>query len=65
MMRYLHLLIIFFRTSIQTDIEYRADFFTRIVASLLSLLTTIGALSIAYNYTSTIKGWTFAQALVL
>lgn len=64
-MRYLRLLTVFFRTSIQTDIEYRADFFTRIVASLLSLLTTIGALSIAYNYTSTIKGWTFAQALVL
>src|SRR5438270_4346088 len=64
-MRYLRLLAVFYRTSVQTDMEYRADFFTRILASLLGLLTTVGALSIAYNYTSNIKGWTFAQALVL
>ena len=60
-MRYLKLLAVFYRTSIQTDIEYRADFYTRIVASLLGLLTTVGGLSIAFNYTSNIKGWTFAQ----
>src|ERR1041385_507236 len=64
-MRYLKLLAVFYRTSIQTDIEYRADFYTRIVASLLGLVTTVGSLSIAFNYTSNIKGWTFAQALVL
>jgi len=64
-LRYLRLLAVFYRTSIQTDMEYRADFFTRIVASLLGLITTVGSLSVAYNYTSTIKGWSFAQALVL
>ena len=64
-MRYLRLLRVFFRTSVQTDMEYRADFFTRIVASLLGLLATAGALSIAYHYTPVLKGWTFAQALVL
>jgi ABC-2 type transport system permease protein len=64
-MRYLKLLGVFFRTSIQTDMEYRADFFTRIVASLLGLLTTVGGLSIAYNYTSNIKGWKFADAMTL
>lgn len=45
--------------------EYRADFFTRIVASLLGLLTTVGSLGITYHYTSNIKGWTFPQVLVL
>ncbi len=45
--------------------EYRADFFTRILASLLGLLTTIGGIGIAFNYTSNIKGWSFAQVLVL
>src|SRR5437588_2328484 len=64
-MRYLKLLAIFYRTSIQTDMEYRADFYTRIVASLLGLLSTVGALSIAYHYTDKIKDWTFAQVLVL
>ncbi len=64
-MSYLRLLAVFYRTSVQTDMEYRADFFTRIVASLLGLLTTIGALAIAYSYTTNIKGWTFAQALAL
>src|SRR6266496_578389 len=45
--------------------EYRVDFYTRIVASLLGLLTTVGSLSIAFNYTSNIKGWTFPQVMVL
>jgi ABC-2 type transport system permease protein len=64
-MRYAKLLTVFFRTSIQTDMEYRVDFFTRIIASLLGLLTTVGGLSLAFNYTSNIKGWTFAQVMVL
>src|SRR5918998_2586758 len=64
-MRYLRLLRVFFRTSVQTDMEYRAYFFTRIVASLLGLLATVGALGIAYHYTPVLKGWTFPQALVL
>jgi len=64
-MRYLQLLSVFFRTSVQTDMEYRVDFFTRIVASLLGLLTTVGALWITYSYAPNLKGWTWAQALVL
>ncbi len=64
-MHKLQVLKAFYRSSIQTDIEYRVDFFTRILASLLGLLTTVGALSIAYNYTGTLKGWSFPQTLVL
>jgi ABC-2 type transport system permease protein len=64
-MRYLRLLGVFYRTSIQTDMEYRADFYTRIGASILGLLTNLGAFSIAYNYTKTLGGWTLPQALVL
>jgi ABC-2 type transport system permease protein len=58
-------LTVLFRTSVQTEMEYRADFYTRIVASLLGLLTTVASLSIVYGYTSNIKGWSFAQVLVL
>lgn len=64
-MAYLRLLKTFYRTSIQTDMEYRADFFTRVVASLLGLVTTAGALSVAFTYTLQIKGWIFAQVMVL
>lgn len=64
-MQHLRLLKVFFQTSVQTDIEYRADFYTRILASLLGLLTTVGGIGLAYNYTPTIKGWSFAQVLVL
>lgn len=64
-MRYLQLLSVFYRSSVQTDMEYRADFFTRVLASLLGLVTTIGSLSIAFNYTTQIKGWSFAQVMVL
>lgn len=64
-MHTLEVLKAFYRSSVQTDIEYRVDFFTRILASLLGLLTTVGALSIAFNYTGTLAGWSFAQTLVL
>ncbi|MFN3650648.1 MAG: ABC transporter permease [Armatimonadota bacterium] len=64
-MFFLKLLRVFYRTSIQTDMEYRADFFTRIFASLLGLLTTAGSLWVAYQYAPEIKGWSFAEALVL
>jgi len=65
-MKYLlRLLRVFYRTSIQTDMEYRADFFTRVFASLLSLVTTTGSLAIAYQYTNQLRGWSFQQALVL
>lgn len=65
MLRALRLLGVFYRTSVQTDMEYRADFFARVVASLLGLLTTVGGLSIAFQYTTRIKGWSFEHVLVL
>jgi ABC-2 type transport system permease protein len=61
----LKLLKVFYRTSIQTDMEYRADFFTRVVATGVRLLTNIAGLKIAFSYTPTLRGWTFAQVLVL
>ena len=64
-MHALRLLSVFYRTSVQTDMEYRADFFTRFLASLLGLITTIGSLSIAFQYTTQIKGWSFSRVLVL
>ena len=64
-LRYLRLLGVYYRTSIQTDMEYRADFFSRLIASLLGLLTTAGSLAIAFQYAGTIGGWTLGQAMVL
>ena len=64
-MRHLKLLSVFYKSSIQTDMEYRADFFTRIIASLLGLLMNVGAFSIAFHYAGKIGGWTFPQAMVL
>ena len=64
-MRYLMLFNVFFRTSIQTDMEYRADFFARIVASLLGMVTTLGGLSVVFQYTPTIRGWSITQVVVL
>ena len=64
-MRYMRLLVVFFKTSLQTDMEYRVDFFTRILASLLGLLTTLGGLSVVFTYTSNIHGWKLADMVVL
>lgn len=62
---YVRLLLVFYKTSIQTDMEYRADFFTRIGASLLGLVTSAGSLSLAFQYTPSIAGWSFPQVMVL
>ncbi|MBM3458172.1 MAG: hypothetical protein FJX77_06540, partial [Armatimonadetes bacterium] len=64
-MRALQLLAVFYRTSLQTDLEYRVDFATRIVASLLGLLTTVGSLAVVFQYAGRIRGWSLAQAMVL
>lgn len=64
-MRYLRLFSVFFRTSVQTDMEYRADFFTRIIASLLGMATTLGGLTVVFQYTTNIRGWTLAHVVVL
>lgn len=64
-MHLLKLLQVFYRTSVQTDVEYRADFFTRVVASLLGLATTLGGIAIAFRYAPHIKGWSYPQVLML
>ncbi len=63
--RYGAILYVYYRTSLQTEMEYRADFFGRLLASFLDLLTTIGALAITFSYTDTLQGWSFSQAMVL
>jgi len=64
-MRYLYLLTVFIRASIQTEMEYRADFYTRVLASLMELGTTLGALWVVFAHTQSLAGWTFPQVLVL
>lgn len=64
-MHYFRLLTVFFKTSVQTDMEYRADFFTRIVASLLGLLTTLGGLMVVFQYTGNIRGWKLPEVVAL
>ena len=64
-MRYFRLFQVFFQTSIQTDMEYRTDFFARIVASLLGMVTTLGGLTVVFQYTKEIRGWSLPQVVVL
>lgn len=65
MVRYLRLLVVFLRTSLQTDMEYRADFFTRVLASILTLVGTVGSLWIVFLHAKTLAGWTFPEVLML
>ena len=61
----LRLIFVCYRANVQTELEYRADFAMRVVASLLGLVTTFGGLAVAFSYTKQIAGWSFPQALVL
>lgn len=57
-MRYLRLVGLFFKVSILNELQYRTNFFVQIIQSILSLLVAVGGLSIVYNHTESLNGWT-------
>jgi ABC-2 type transport system permease protein len=65
MKRYLKVLSIFYKAAILTDLEYRANFVTNVLLSLLGGAGTVAALVIFFLHTDRIGDWSFHEALIV
>lgn len=64
-MRYARLLRLFARTSLEIDLEYRANFISTVLICALDLVWAVAAVFVLYTYTDTLGGWTFHESLVV
>lgn len=65
MLRYLRVLGVFYKAAVLTDLEYRANFITNVVLSVLSIGWSIAAVWVFFLHTDTIGGWRFHELLVV
>ena len=64
-MRYLELIASFFKVSTQQEMAYRANFFIRLLNSVLNLGTGVLSLVVIFNQVQVIRGWSLPSALGL
>jgi ABC-2 type transport system permease protein len=64
-MRYLKVIAIYFRLGVLNELEYRVNFFIQIFQTFLSLMVSIGGLSVVYSHTDTLNGWTSSELLAV
>lgn len=64
-MRHLQLFGLFVKISVLNELQYRTNFYVQIFQSILSLLVALGGLSIVYNHTDSLNGWTSSELLAI
>ena len=64
-MSYLRLVLIFYKNSLLTELEYRANFLFNIVMSGFWLLWSILSVSIFFQHREQIGGWSYYEALAV
>lgn len=65
MKRYLALILVFFRVSVQNDAAYRADFFFQALSALFHMCSQLLGLWVIFSNTVDINGWRVNHMLVL
>ena len=65
MKRYLRLLALFFKNSLQVDMEYRVNFAGLLFMSLMDATWSVGGAVLFYSHRSSIGGWSFNETLVV
>jgi ABC-2 type transport system permease protein len=56
---------IFYKAAILTDLEYRANFVTNLLMSVVAAFATVLTVGIFFGHTDTIGGWSFYEALIV
>lgn len=64
-MRWIKLIIAFFKVSTQAEMAHRTNFFIRLLNALLNLVTGVLSLTVIFNQVESIKGWELPSALAL
>lgn len=62
---YLAILAVFIRTSLQAELAFRVNLVVNIVLALVGIANAIAGVAVIFSHTSNLRGWTFAQTLVL
>jgi ABC-2 type transport system permease protein len=65
LMRYLKLFFTFAKSSLQMELEYRANFLTQVVLSLFWIGITLVSVLVFYSHTDAVGGWPLNHALVI
>ena len=55
----------FFRSAVQQELAYRADFFGNVVRSLLGIGTAVGGMAVIFSHTDSLGDWSFDHMLGL
>ncbi len=64
-MRYLRLLVLFWKASFLVELEYRANFVVRILVGVFWVGVTILSTTVFFTHTNNIGGWDFNEVLVI
>ncbi len=64
-MRYLKLLLLFVKTSLLTELEYRANFIAQVLLGALWALVSILSITLFFSHTDRLGGWSYEQAMVV
>src|SRR6266571_7060121 len=65
MIRHLRLFGMYFGQYAKARLEYRADFFSSVLASFLGTAASFGFLLIVFSRVPAVKGWTFEEMVFL
>jgi ABC-2 type transport system permease protein len=65
MTRYLTLIDLFIKNSLQVELEYRINFIGLLLMSVMDATWSVGGAVLFYNHRAVIGGWTFNEALVV
>lgn len=63
--RYLRIYHQFFRSSLQREMEFRANFFAKILQNVIWLVFFFAVLLVIYSNTDTVGGWTREHSMIL
>ncbi|WP_113930264.1 ABC-2 family transporter protein [Bacillus sp. P14.5] len=64
-MKKIALILLFFKTSLMTQLPYRINFVTQAVSTLFYFGSGLLGLSIVFNHTDSLAGWTFSEIVTL
>ena len=65
MRRYLSLLLVLIRNSVQNELAYRVNLLVSVVLTLVGMAGAVGGVLVVYNHTTSIRGWTLSETLAL
>src|SRR5512144_1998388 len=63
--RHFRLFVMYFGQYAKARLEYRADFFSSVLASFLGTAAAFGFLLIVFSRVPAVKGWTFEEMVFL